>query len=254
MAYAAHPTYRKPLNTDQLAILFALYRFRFGTTDLLISALLHTTSRRYMNTKLKILCDQGYVGRRYDHSYRMRSKFAAYYLLPPAITVLKRHTSKLAPSVIRQVLGDDTRSERSIQHWLTIFRLYTDLKRQYGSQLKFFTRSYLTAFDYFPRPRPDAYVLTGNDVPTGQPHHYFVLCLDGSVTQAVMRARIESLVAHADSGDWPRAIAYPAILIVCYSEQRMKAARFWIDRTLSRAWANDITCRIVDGREPNLQS
>src|SRR5487761_1142882 len=85
------PTRHKALNKDQLNILYALYKFRFGTTDLLRTTQTKQISRQYMNTRLRILCEQEYIGRRYDSSYKLQAKFAQYYLLPKGVEVLKQH-------------------------------------------------------------------------------------------------------------------------------------------------------------------
>src|ERR1700691_4894520 len=97
------PSHRKALNKEQLNVLYALYKFRFATTDLLRTTQNKQLTRQYMNTRLRILREQEYIGRRYDTTYRLQAKFAQYYLLPKGIAVLKQHPEHFNPQVLRNI-------------------------------------------------------------------------------------------------------------------------------------------------------
>jgi DNA-binding HxlR family transcriptional regulator len=75
MPYISNPTHRKTLNNNQLQVLYSLYKFRFGTTDLLRATQDKSISRQFMNRRLQVLCDQEYIGRKYDSSYKLQAKF-----------------------------------------------------------------------------------------------------------------------------------------------------------------------------------
>ena len=75
--------------SKQLAVLKLLYRFRFGTTDLLARAL-DLKDGRYIHTRLEALVTQGYIGKNYDSTYKLDGKPATYYLLPKAFAALKK--------------------------------------------------------------------------------------------------------------------------------------------------------------------
>src|SRR5215471_11927841 len=110
------PINRKPLNYEQLHVLDSLYNFRFGTTDLLATSMSKPTSRRFMNERLRVLCEQEYIGRRYDSSYRLQARFASYYLLPKGIEVLKKKSKEYRTSVLRNIRKDNAASDRFAQH------------------------------------------------------------------------------------------------------------------------------------------
>jgi SOS-response transcriptional repressor LexA len=65
-----------------------LYKFRFGSSDL-IAKRFNKPSGKYVQKRLHILEDQGYIARRYDKSYKLQGKPAAYYLLPSAARLLQ---------------------------------------------------------------------------------------------------------------------------------------------------------------------
>jgi hypothetical protein len=82
------PKYRRPLNPNQLNTLLFLFKFRFGTSQLLSSAF-GNKSRRSMHQTLKILEEQEYIAKHYNASYKLQGRPAAYYLLPNAIHVIQ---------------------------------------------------------------------------------------------------------------------------------------------------------------------
>ena len=68
----------KPLNNKQIEVLNILYRFRFGTSELI--ALIMNQSTIYTRTRLNRLLAQDYIARNYDSSYKLRGIATNYYL------------------------------------------------------------------------------------------------------------------------------------------------------------------------------
>src|SRR4051812_45770502 len=97
----------KRLNSKQLSILNTLYRFRFGTTELLANAL-NVKTKNKMNERLKVLLDQEYVGRHYETEYRLLRKHATYFLLPKGIKSLRTYDEKTDNSVLHNIHKDRT--------------------------------------------------------------------------------------------------------------------------------------------------
>lgn len=232
------PTHRKALNPHQLNVLYALYRFRFGTANLLAQYQGKVT-RQYMNVRLRILCEQGYIGRRYDGSYRLSGKPASYNLLPKGIAVLKQRPDMFKPTMLRNIRKDAGASDRFASHCINVLEVYCQLNEQYGDGFKFFTRSYLGGFDSFPQELPDGYILL--DKTEGEPlSHYMLECFDGTLPDFAMRKRIEQYVDHADSGEWTATPKYPGILLVCHAPELEKKARKWALKELDKGWGNDL--------------
>ena len=64
-------THRKTLNDDQIKVLGLLYKFRFGSSDL-IAEYFEKPKGVYMYKRLSILVGRGLVGKRYGASYRLK--------------------------------------------------------------------------------------------------------------------------------------------------------------------------------------
>lgn len=243
------PSHRKALNKDQLNVLYALYKFRFGTTDLLKTTQSKNISRQYMNTRLRILCEQEYIGRRYDSSYRLQAKFAQYHLLPKGIEVLKQHPEHFNKNVLRNTKRDVDASERFARHSINVFAIYTKLKDKYGEisrgSFHFYTKSYMVGenAEGFSKPLPDAFA-SYRTLSDHRLKHYLIECFDDTMPQSVMKERIEQLVDHADSGEWSLTEEYPRILLVCETERLQKLAKKWASVELHRAWTNDLRIEV----------
>lgn len=243
------PSHRKALNKDQLNVLYALYKFRFGTTDLLRSTQTKNISRQYMNTRLRILCEQEYIGRRYDSSYRLQAKFAHYYLLPQGIEILKQHREHFSSRVLNNIKRDEHASDRFAGHCINVFAIYARLKELHGkvsgSAFHFYTRSYMTSdkAEGFPNPLPDAFA--SFRAQAGQPlKHYLIECFDDTMPQSVMRKRIEQLVDHADSEEWALTTDYPNILLVCETERLKMPMERWAKRAVENGWVTDLVVTV----------
>jgi hypothetical protein len=235
-------TARKSLNTKQLHILYALYKFRYGTEELLAQ---HqgNVSRRYMHERVRILCEQEYIGRRYDGNYRIAGKPAYYYLLPKGIAVLKQRPDDFNYQVLRNIRKDVTGSDKFVEHSLNVFAVYIEMKKSYGDSFKFFTASYLHQYDYFPKPLPDGYVSI-QQPGEGASKHFIVECFDDTKPGFVIKKRIEQLLEHADSGEWPSA-CYPELLFVCCTEALKKKVEKWSAKVLEASWVDDLMINVM---------
>ena len=238
-------SHRKSLNKDQLNVLYALYKFRFGTTDLLKTTQSKNISRKYMNTRLRILSEQGYIGRRYDSSYRLQAKFAQYYLLPKGIEVLKQHPEHFEKQVLRNIKKDVDASDRFIRHNINIFAVFARLKELYGeassSGFHFYTRSYMVGnkSEGFPKPLSDAF--SSFKAAANKPlEHYLIECFDDTMPQSAMRKRIEQLVNHADSEEWVLTSTYPNILLICGTDRLQKTIQRWASAEVEQSWLNNL--------------
>jgi hypothetical protein len=193
--------------------------------------------------RLKLICELGYIGRRYDSSYKLQAKFGAYYLLPKGINALKQFPADINKQVIRNIRNDVRASDRFARHCLTIYSTYSRLNELYGYSFKFFTSSYLHGFDYFPNPLPDAYIKfnkNNTNNKTEELKHYLVECLDDTMPESVMRKKLLGLVNHADSGEWAPKTTYPIILLVCSNDKLYKKAKVWALKAQDYSWTKDL--------------
>jgi len=205
-------TRRKNLTTKQLAVLRLLYRFRFGTTELLTQAL-ELKNKTKMNKRLQLLLEQEYIGRNYNPEYRLLRKHASYYLLPKGIKALKEAEPNYDQVVLHNLHKDKTASEQFINHSLAVFKHYCDLKAQYGDSLRFFTKSQLAQFDYFPKPLPDAYIRLKVSPKEKQ---YFLEVLQSTRPFFVAVRKARRYISYADDGEWEATnTMLPNVLLVC---------------------------------------
>jgi Replication-relaxation len=211
--------HRKNLNAEQLEVLELLHKFRFASNDL-IAQYFGKKDRSFVFKRLSILLEQRLIGKRFDSSYRLQGKPAAYYLMPAGARVLQeRHQAMIN---IKTIYKDKSVSEQFVRHSLDLLAIYNQLKAQYGDRFKFFTKVNLNReqFDYFPQPLPDAYIrlrLGGEEKQFFLDMHY-----DDQPFFAAAR-KIKRYIEYAESGKWEETgTNLPAVLIVCESVSLQK--------------------------------
>jgi hypothetical protein len=211
--------HRRKLNAEQLEVLELLYKFRFGSNDL-IAQYFGKKDRSFVFKRLSILLEQGFIGKRFDSSYRIQGKPAAYYLTPAGARVLQeRHEDAIN---IKAIYKDKTVSEQFVRHSLDLLGIYNRLKAQYGDRLKFFTRANLNReqFDYFPQPLPDAYIRLRLG---GEEKQFFLdMYYDDQPFFAATR-KVKRYAEYAEAGNWEATSTnLPAVLCVCESASLQK--------------------------------
>lgn len=208
--------HRKKLNSEQLEVLELLYKFRFASNDL-IAKYFGKKDRSFVFKRLSILLEQGLIGKRFDSSYRLQGKPAAYYLTPAGARLLQGQREPGGAINIKAIYKDKTVSEQFVRQCLDLLVIYIRLKDQYGERLKFFTKANLSReqFDYFPKPLPDAYVRLRLG---GEEKQFFLdMFYDDQPFFAAAR-KIKRHVEYAESGEWDETgTNLPATLIVCES-------------------------------------
>lgn len=209
----------KRLNTKQLSILDTLYRFRFGTTDLLAKALGVKTKNK-MNERLKVLLDQEYIGRHYESSYRLLGKHASYFLLPKGIKVLRQFDDKYDETMLHNIYKDKSASEQFINHSLAIFNTYCELKAKYGESLRYFTKSQLGQYEYFPKPLPDAYARIQKQNKEVQ---YFIELLEAHRPFFISARKFKHYIEYSETGEWEdTGTTLPKVILLCDSDTLKK--------------------------------
>lgn len=209
------PKYRKQLNQGQLDVLELLFKFRFGTTELIAKGL-GKKNGTIIKSRLTILREQGFIDRRYDGNDRLRGKHASYYLKPEAIRALRARTNhaNITDGAIKNVYKDKTVSDQFIQHCLYVFTAYCHLTALYGADLKFFTKTGLAAYDYFPRPLPDAFLSLKNN--GDETKRFFLEVFESTTPAFALNRRVKQLIDYFEGGDWEATESdFPTILIIC---------------------------------------
>ena len=204
--------HRKKLNAEQLEVLELLYKFRFGSNDL-VAQYFGKKDRSFVFKRLSILLEQGLIGKRFDSSYRIQGKPAAYYLRPAGARILQEYRPD-RPISIKAIYKDKTISEDFISYCLDVHGLYCQLKAVYGDSLKFITKPQLAKYDYFEDFLPSVYIrlnIGGNE------KHFFLEYLQSSKPFFTISRRLKQYVEYADIGEWEAGTNsdFPKILLVC---------------------------------------
>jgi hypothetical protein len=212
--------HRRKLNTEQLVVLELLYKFRFGSNDL-IAQYFSKKDRSFVFRRLAILQELGLVGKRFESSYRLRGRPAAYYLLPEGARMLGQYRDPGDEVNIKSIYKDATVSERFVDHCFAIFALYLQLMDKYGDNLEFLAKGEQLD-ENLPNRKPDAFLILETDSGT---QHYFVDILDDDAHLLIdVSKKIKRYIDYKNSGDWVLVdqAPFPKIIFVCNSEEAAK--------------------------------
>lgn len=230
------PIRRRPLNSHQITLLQLLYKFRYATSKL-IAEQQNANHIQVILSRLKILEDQGYVGRRYESSYKLKGKPASYYLLLGGIRYLRKqpYTSS---KVLTNAYYDKNRDDHVIEHYLHVFKVHNELNKHYRGIFHFFSQSELREKTHFPKPRPDAYVKHINSS-TKIANDYFLLCFEegGYWTH---RRRIRTIIEYAEHETWEKATGkpFPTVLVICENSGLQKGMQNLIAKELDMTFVD----------------
>ena len=234
------PKYRKKLNEEQVAVLQMLWRFRFASSEQ-IAKYQQKPGSKAVQKRLKILEDQGLIAKRYDKSYKLQGKPAAYYLTPNGARALEIHKPREAdePINVKRIYKDKDASESFIEHCKNILSVYLTLKTLYpGEKLYFITKSRLSyeKFDFMPNPLQDACIC----VKTSKGDRYFFLdVFEDSQPFFVLVRRIKKYLEYAGSGDWEQYDedgGLPTILLVAQNKSVHKRLRKRLAKELRESY------------------
>lgn len=203
--------HRAKLNADQLQILEILSRYRY-TTSSQIAQLQGKKSSEFVHKRLNILLNQEYIGRRYDSSFKLLGKPAAYYLTPKGARLLNNVLDTNLS--VRTLYKDNTRSDGFIDHCINKLGLYLKLTAGDALPVKFFTSFELKAFSYMPKPLPDAYLRIKDK-------HYFLELYDTSKEFYPNLKNLKKYVAYEESDVWTKTGSdFPIVLVVCQDDKK----------------------------------
>jgi len=222
----------RKLNKGQVEVLRLLYRYRFTTSELLAKAE-NQKHLQVTRSRLATLEERGYIGKRYDSSYKLLGKFASFYLPPKGLQYLKS-IDVADPQAIKMMYNDRKASDKFIDFCLSVCRTAQAITSFYGEEAKTFTRTELLEYDYFPLPQPDLYVF----IKRAPVRHYFVDLCDDETPIFVLVKKIKKYIEHSESGEWESTDSdYPEVIVACTSDK----AEQWLRKKLSTTNIGGIT-------------
>ena len=200
----------RKLNTKQINILKAAYKFRYLTTDNLARHRNITQNSAY--SALKILHSNGYLGIKYNKNYRLMNKSARYYLTPQAVKYLRQSEFSLNKDILDSRLREKSKSSDFVDYQVAVYAAYMDVKQVLGENVIVRTASELAVIEGVIKPYPALYVKNKNA-------HFFVE-LTGDQHLFLVKKRIRKYIEHYESDDWSWN-SYPSVRIV----RRLKGDR-----------------------------
>ena len=209
--------HRTKLNSTQIDILRVLAKFRFGSNNL-VAQYYGKKDRSFMVRRLSLLVDRGLIAERFDSSYRIKSKPAAYCLTPVGARELEKYQDSKVN--IKATYRDADASEDFIERCLSIFTIHNQLKAKYGDTLKFVAKADLADFDYFPKPLPDGYIRLENEDKKPQ---YFLDLIQSKDPFFVAVRKVRRYLTYADEATWEgTGTDLPTIILLCDSNALQK--------------------------------
>ena len=199
----------RQLTTKQLDTLYLVYLYSYLTTKtLLISK--YNISRRSISVHLNRLAKRQLLLRHYPKEYRLQGRSAEYYLSSNGYACLvganRLETSKTS---LNRLAQDRKLSPSYIDKSLNVLEIAGYLSSL--SDVQIFAKRSLDAYDYFPDPKPDLFVVNKR-VGTKR---YFLDYLPSTQASSITRRRLKAYFDYVESGSWEVTNeVLPTILII----------------------------------------
>ena len=231
--------YRRPLNKQQLRVLFVLYWYRFCTSKQ-IAMSLKRSDPKSIQSKLKVLEDQELIGKRYGKTYKLAGRPAEYYITPKgarALETVKPDTTN--PWATKSLYKNKTVSDEFLKHTVTVVDVAQRLRILYGDKPWILPKSYMAKYSAYPTWTPDLHlkIPKRGETPT---KHYFVDVWDGTKPFFVSVRKTRNYINFKESGDWQEDEPYPAILAICGDAHAQKKLNRQMKHILYNAWDSDL--------------
>jgi hypothetical protein len=243
------------LSDGQVSVLKLLYRYRYGSIDLLRTSLkMKNNSGLYQ--KLEVLIKHKYVGKQYKKEYRLIGFPAAYFLLPKAYKLLsQQYDYDIPETVVKASYRDNNRSDRFISHMLQIYTASTELARLYPG-IKFYSSREILGYESFPDNLPDGYLSldTGNAT-----RRYFLDIISEDTPRYVINKLVSDYHEFFLEDTWSSTGSdLPALLIIAeggksekYLQKLLRSRQDVIDMTEPRFYTSTLKALKGSTKESN---
>lgn len=228
---------RSALKQGQIDILELLYKYRFGSRQLVADSLgIKAGSSLY--DKLNVLIKHGLVAKRHEKRLKLQGIPAAYYLTPKGLRTLQTldEHDYITESTIKASYRDKVVSQAFVNHTLNVYRQTNALKQQYP-ELKVYLRRDMSRYDYFPDNLPDAFLSLKVD---DTPKRFFLDVIPDSLPRNLLDRRITSYAGFFEEGGWDVTNSEPPkLLFITEKGATESRTRRTVRAALSRADMED---------------
>lgn len=221
---------RSAIKQGQIDILETLYKYRFGSRELIAKAL--DVNSVTLHKKLAVLIKHGLVVSRLNGKSKLHGKPVAYFLSPNGLRFLQSlpNHSYITDSILRGSYRDKSLAETFIDHTLAVFAAILTLKTMHPS-LKAYLRRDMSRFSYFPETPPDAFLSLTAESGT---RRFFLHIISNHQEQQTIFRRISVYLTYFDEGGWDVTDAeVPLQLVVCADARNERKVRRTIKAALN---------------------
>jgi hypothetical protein len=208
---------RLKLNQGQIEILNLLYKYRFGSRDLIASNL-GINNNTGLYKRLEVLIKHKLVDKRLDKSLKLSGKPMAYWITPVGLKELRDCTQNknITDAIIKQSYKDKLSSQGFIDHNFNLFKISNMLTNRY-SNLKIFTRRDLANYNYFPKNQPDLFlsIRQGDQV-----KRFFLDLVPETNARRIQYLKLFAYGKYFDAGAWSATGDEEPKLLFVYQNQK----------------------------------
>lgn len=228
---------RSALKQGQIDILEVLYKYRFGSRQLVADSLgIKAGSSLY--EKLNVLIKHGLIAMRHEKRLKLLGMPAAYYLTSKGIKTLQSLDGHdyITEAIIKASYRDKVLSQAFVSHTLDVYRYTNALRHQY-SDLKVYLRRDMSRFSYFPDSPPDTFLSLKLD---DTPKRFFLDVIPDSLPRNILDRRITSYADFFDDGGWDTTNSeLPVLLFIAEKDATANRVRRTAHGALSRSDMED---------------
>ncbi len=207
------------ITLSQTKIIKDIYKFRFINTNQ-FQKLFNHKDPTTVQVWLKDLKDKKYIDSDYIRGdVEQNKKPAKYFLTPLGRKYLKRQNG-FDIEVLEKVYKEKGRKPVFKNRCIEIVDMYLFLlsQKKQDEELKFFTASNLTKYEYFPSTELDAYVVLQEK---NKMRRFFIHIFNDSDPKWLPRQRIREYIAYFNENTWQENTnnsPFPTILFVLSTE------------------------------------
>lgn len=233
---------KKPdITKKQKEILLYLLKFRFLTTHHIQTLLEHKNPNRTLSW-LKDLIEKDCVKRHYDRTSLADSTKPAVYYLGPKSRHILADEKDLELDDLEYIYQEKRREKKFIFRCLFLADVYFYLlsRKDPKEELKFFTKTDLSGYEYFPDPLPDAFIAVKGGKIT---RRYFLYFFDTYTPPFVYRQRVRMYLDYAEKSEWDEntnSAPLPSVLFICPNQRAKNHVNYYAKALLEKTYDDKI--------------
>lgn len=197
--YEAMTDRRSVLKQGQIDILELLYKYRFGSRQLLADSL-GIKAGSSLHEKLQVLIKHEYIAVRHEKRLKLYGVPAAYYLTPKGLRTLAAlpEHKYITNSLIKGGYRDKAVSQAFVDQCLRVYAQTNQLGAFYPN-LKVYLRRDMSRYSYFPSTLPDAFISLSVN---GTPKRFFLDVLPDIMPTKPLYQRVTNYAQFFEEGNW----------------------------------------------------